>query len=98
MPILFDVGANVGKYTRLLRKNSPDAQIHSFEPGRKTFEMLAKNVSDCNAKLNNFALGKSHKKLILHYDKEGSGLASFYQRQLDYHNINRSARRRNSHA
>ena len=43
-PILFDVGANVGKYTLMLADLFPNAEIHSFEPGHSTFATLNDNV------------------------------------------------------
>ena len=43
-PILFDVGANVGKYTLMLENLFPNAKIHSFEPGHATFAALKENV------------------------------------------------------
>ena len=43
-PILFDVGANVGKYTLMLANIFPNAEIHSFEPGHATFATLTDNV------------------------------------------------------
>ncbi len=45
-PVLFDVGANIGKYTLALSKEFPDAKIFSFEANRNTFEILNLNVKD----------------------------------------------------
>ena len=43
-PVLFDVGANVGKYTLMLANVFPNASIHSFEPGKATYSTLKSNV------------------------------------------------------
>jgi hypothetical protein len=43
-PVLFDVGANVGSYTRLLHEAFPKATIYSFEPNPNTFEILKSNA------------------------------------------------------
>jgi len=41
--ILVDGGANIGKYSQLLRQHST-AEIHSFEPVADTFRILQKNL------------------------------------------------------
>ena len=95
-PVLFDVGANIGNYTALLMTVFPNAQIHSFEPAKKTFANLQKNTRERIAQyagkvqLNNFGLSDSAAEATLHYDHENSGLASLYDRQLDYYGIDYS--------
>ena len=95
-PVLFDAGANVGKYTGLLMTVFPNAQIHSFEPAKRTFASLQKNTGERIAQyagkvqLNNFGLSDSISEATLHYDRENSGLASLYNRQLDYFGIDYS--------
>lgn len=95
-PILFDAGANVGHYTGLLMAVFPNAQIHSFEPARQTFANLQRNTQERVAQyagqvhLNNFGLSDSISEATLHYDRESSGLASLYDRQLDYFGIDYS--------
>ena len=92
-PILFDVGANVGKYTLMLANIFPNASIHSFEPGHATYLTLKSNVDAAPATgggtvtLNNFGLSNTAGEMELFYDAEKSGLASLYQRQLDYFGI-----------
>ena len=39
-PVIFDVGANVGQYARMVRKAMPGGRIFSFEPGPAAFERL----------------------------------------------------------
>lgn len=38
--VFFDVGANVGNYTKLLLKHIPNCKIYSFEPNINTFKIL----------------------------------------------------------
>ena len=90
IPVIFDVGANKGQYSRELHKFFHDGniQIHCFEPGHHTFEILSQELGqEKNITLNNFGLSDEKSQSILYYDKAGSGLASLYQRQLDYFNI-----------
>jgi FkbM family methyltransferase len=44
-PAIFDVGANVGDYTALLRQQFPDALIHAFEPNPESFAQLQRQAS-----------------------------------------------------
>jgi FkbM family methyltransferase len=57
-PIVFDVGANVGQSIHSFRSQFPRCIIHSFEPSRTTFEILAQQASKLmDVHLWNFALG-----------------------------------------
>ena len=89
--VLFDVGANKGEFTKRIVeawKGSP-YQLYAFEPSRKTFEMLQNSVSNsAPVHLVNMALGDKPGHVDLFSDKEGSGLASVYPRDLSYHKIN----------
>lgn len=82
--IIFDVGANIGEYTGELLTHIRNAEIHSFEPARSTYEILCKNIVAENVILNNFGISDKCSEGILYYEKENSGIASLYQRQLDY--------------
>jgi FkbM family methyltransferase len=66
-PIFFDVGANKGEYTKLLRKHFNTSEIHSFEPNPVTFDLLKGNCSD-EKELNNLGLGKERSVLELFFD------------------------------
>lgn len=59
--IIFDVGANVGKYSLMLRQSLPSAKIFSFEPNPETFEILRKNTDTFGISIFNFGLGKEIK-------------------------------------
>jgi FkbM family methyltransferase len=45
-PIIFDIGAYVGKMSHRYRELYPRATIHSFEPFPDSFEVLAKGFKD----------------------------------------------------
>lgn len=91
--ILFDVGANVGKYTRALAEEfGSRAAIYSFEPSPKTFQTLSRNIASyevCTGKTNlqNIGLGDTSGEVSLFTDADNSGLASVYQRRLDHFNV-----------
>ena len=83
---IFDVGANVGKYSNLLKDTFGNkAQIFSFEPSKKTFQKLLLNTNNINS--YNFGFGYENQKLTLFSNADESGLASLYKRKLDHFNI-----------
>lgn len=87
--IVFDVGANVGNYSLMLKDIlGENAMIFSFEPSKKTFERLHSNLNNTsNIKLFNFGFGAQDSKLNLYSDADESGLASIYHRRLDHFGI-----------
>lgn len=87
--IIFDVGANVGEYTKLLIDCFGNtAMIYSFEPSKKTFAKLENNIKIReNIKLFNMGFGDKKEQAELFMDGDESGLASIYQRRLDHFNI-----------
>jgi len=87
-PVIFDVGANIGLYSKLLLDNfGKNAQIHSFEPSFQTYEKLKVNLAQSNVSMFNFGFGESDSKVTLYSNKESSGLASVYNRRLDHFGI-----------
>lgn len=82
--VLFDVGANVGNYTKILLKHFPSkARIFAFEPAKPTFETLKTNLSQEDVFLHNIGLGSQNETVNFYYDKANSTLASAFQRNLD---------------
>jgi FkbM family methyltransferase len=79
---LFDVGANVGNYTKDFHQNFPDCQIYCFEPHPKTFSKLIQNLPKSD-KLNLFNIGFSDvscQSVIYDYKHNaGSSHASLYE-------------------
>lgn len=89
---MFDIGANVGKYTSMLlnesKKHNLNIELHIFEPTKSCFETISKKFSNCsNVFLNNFGLSDSNTIAKIFYDKEQSTLASLYQRNLESYNL-----------
>ena len=87
---IFDVGSNQGQYLELIERSlhGLDYTVHCFEPGAHTFSVLQANIPvEGDIRLNNMALGKEPGESLLHYDKQGSGLASLTRRRLDHMGI-----------
>lgn len=87
--VVFDIGANVGNYSKLISKYLPQAQIYSFEPNLKSFNDLQ------SIKINNFncyQLGLSSSTCVMEmYDhsSQGSEHGSLYKESFSLvHRIN----------
>ncbi|MBI1912002.1 MAG: FkbM family methyltransferase [Deltaproteobacteria bacterium] len=78
-PVLFDVGANIGKYAQMLSREFPEAKIFSFEPNRNTFEILKQNIKQ-KAECVNAGLGSEPKtgKIYTYAESVTSSHASVY--------------------
>lgn len=76
-PSIIDIGAHVGTFCIYSAKKIPNAQIFSYEPDKKNYEKLVKNlqINDISSvKAFNFAVGKSKGKSFLHpMNEEGFG-------------------------
>ena len=85
-PIMFDVGANVGEYSKSLSKYFPNASIYAFEPHPIIFKKLSENISpQLNINLFNLALGSKEAQIEL-FDRsedDGSEHASVYENVIN---------------
>lgn len=64
-PILFDIGANIGHYSLMLKFNITNATIYSFEPVEEAFLELEKNLGS-KSKTYNIGFGASTGKQVLY--------------------------------
>ena len=88
--VVFDVGANIGKYSKMIVNKSAniDIVLHLFEPTKSCFESITEKFkSKENIRLNNYGVSDQNTTATIYYDKETSGLASLYQRNLDSYNM-----------
>jgi FkbM family methyltransferase len=85
-PTCLDVGANEGQTIALFQRALRNPYIHSFEPSRKTFQLLERGQFGDRVSLHNYALGErlSRRELIRY---ASSDLSSFLA--LDAHHENR---------
>ena len=75
-----DIGANVGKYTKLLLAET-SSEVIAFEPLPKAFEELKEIEKNFSSRLNvyNIGIGNKNSNLELNYSTEKSELASFIE-------------------
>lgn len=90
--VIFDVGANVGGFLEkaLSVFNKSNHKIYSFEPSKETFSRLLLNIASNNYEKvvpNNFGFGKTSEFIDLYSDRDGSALASLYERRIDHFNV-----------
>ena len=77
---MFDVGANVGHYSKALYSAFPKAQIVAFEPVPRTFEVLRATLATTTVKCCSIGLSDAEGDAIIYnYDQvDGSEHASLF--------------------
>jgi FkbM family methyltransferase len=74
-----DIGANIGWHSLIIAKLYKNLKVHSFEPIKKTYKFLLKNIK-CNflknIKAYNFGFYNENKEILFYTYPEGSGNAS----------------------
>lgn len=80
---IFDVGANVGEWTKLVSDIIPESRIYSFEPSRSTFKILHKQNFSDQVSLHNIGLGEKNEIKDLFIHANDSTLNSVFLRGND---------------
>lgn len=83
--VILDVGANIGKYSKLIKRMNQDIDVYAFEPHPATYQKLLKNVDGMDMKTYNVGVGASQGLLHLYdyADKDGSSHASLYKNVIE---------------
>jgi FkbM family methyltransferase len=85
-PVVLDVGANVGGYSRDIVAINPSATVFAFEPHPLTFERLVSNVhAHGNIHPLNYAVGHRPGRQILYdrHSERGTVHASIYREVIE---------------
>jgi FkbM family methyltransferase len=78
-PVVIDIGANVGAFTRWSYARWSSIKTFCFEPIKDNFETLKKNTSDLdNVEIYNCAIGSSDRKQKMFYGRNNEGEASLF--------------------
>lgn len=95
--VIFDIGANIGVATRLLKHHFPDATIFAFEPMPDNFSLLQKNTEQLTD-VYTFPFGLAQQSgrvnIFQHLNTENHGGFSIHQLTTDTANqlgVNQSA-------
>ncbi len=81
--VVFDVGANVGRWSRYVLSHVSNIRLHAFEPVPKTFSVLNATLGDSKANAHEVALSsKNGKRTFYYYDKTPAvaEMSSLYRR------------------
>ncbi|MFK7838916.1 MAG: FkbM family methyltransferase [Bdellovibrionales bacterium] len=81
---VFDVGANVGKWTQSALEQYNDAHIHSFELVKETFETLQSSIISDRVTLNNCGVSNDNGEIEYKFYGKDSGVNTILV-QSDYH-------------
>ena len=81
---IFDVGANVGNWSRIAFDAHPNAQIHAFEIVGETRNYLSENLRDARSRISieECGLSDADGELDVFYAGGGSATSSIYAPQL----------------
>lgn len=79
--VVFDIGANVGNYSNLIKELNPKIRVYAFEPHPITFNTLKKNAQIHDYYAFNLGCGKEKSKLQMYdyADNDGSSHASLFK-------------------
>ncbi|NHI94804.1 MAG: FkbM family methyltransferase [Candidatus Lokiarchaeota archaeon] len=80
LKVIFDIGANIGDWTKIALTIKKDLNIYCFEPSKATFNSLIKNNFPVNVKCHNFGFSSRKSEEDLYIFEECSGLNSLYIR------------------
>jgi FkbM family methyltransferase len=85
--VMFDVGANVGRYSRMLldqaRQDGARMEVHIFEPLRECVSELRRRFGDLpHVRIVDSAASDKNGVTTIFFDQPGSTLASLYRRSL----------------
>ena len=76
--VLFDVGANIGKWSSKVCERFPLAQLHSFEIAPAVHALLQRRLQNTNVVINGFGLSDQIKTLKLKYHPDRNELSSLH--------------------
>lgn len=83
--IIFDVGANIGSYSREIKTEAPNSILYSFEPHPVHFNTLSQVAKEFNFQAINVGCGdqKGKAKIYDYRDQDSSGHASLYKNVIE---------------
>lgn len=85
-PVVFDIGANVGNYSKTIKTINPSARVYAFEPHPKTFAILQTLATEARFEAFNTGMSDQETSLTL-YDRtdspDGSSHASLYKEVIE---------------
>jgi FkbM family methyltransferase len=79
--VIFDVGANIGDYTKDVLSFFPNSQIYAFEPHPQTFNKMQASINSSKVNLINKGCGITNSVMEIYdlCDQDGSEHATLYK-------------------
>ncbi len=93
LKLIIDVGSNVGEYTELFKNINENIEVFCFEPQKKIFKVLKKNLKDHKKiKFYNIAIGSNNTYKNLNTNLGSSYISSFsnFNKKSKYYKIRNS--------
>lgn len=82
--IVFDVGANIGGYSKILLEQLPEnVKIFSFEPSYSTFNVLTKTLKETPVNCFQIGFGETEKELTLYHGDNNSQASLFNRNSIN---------------
>lgn len=79
-PVILDIGANIGSFTRWASARWKGANIYSYEPMPETYALLVENTDDLsNVRTFNVAVGAENTNKLMFKGLHNIGEASLFQ-------------------
>lgn len=85
-PVIIDIGSNLGFSVLWFKYQYPEAIIHAYEPVKKSFDILEKNVTDNklhNCALHNFGVSDKDEFVNIYHHPGGAGLGDNVFKQYE---------------
>lgn len=78
LKMVFDIGANVGSFSKETLRNNPESIIYAFEPVKSTYDRFVENLgSNRHMDFHQLALGNTEEKMLINiFDEKDSVLNS----------------------
>ena len=84
-PVIFDVGAKYGDYSKmLLAKVKKNASVYAFDPDKANFAQLKNVLSGSPVKIFNIGFSDKPGKAELFSNEKYPGISSMYRRELSH--------------
>jgi len=78
--VIYDLGANVGGWAKVMQEKFPEAQIHCFEPVRENYEALTENMPHAHHHRLGIFYGKRESTVCSRGDKN---VGAFFVEHID---------------
>ncbi len=81
--IIIDIGAHIGMFSLFATEKNPNVKILAFEPMKKNFCLLSKNISLNNLKnidIINYAVSDKNSETLLYLSEDNTGAHSMFKK------------------